>query len=215
MKKQPISRKARFRLELLLTLLALGLAYVLAGFPMFTPEQAALATQTRYLFGPAELLELVDCGRTGGNTVWIGMDDHFYVGRTEEYYCLVGVNHYGLFWQSGQLRALERDESQPLQTLFPTSMLRMDERGFVLFSNDPALVRAEVEYAADYYDDGGKPKLKRISVPLENGYGVVPGALFDSQLRWLPHLDALRFYAYDASGSLCWASPLPAWEELE
>lgn len=215
MKHSPASRKKRFRRELILAVLALGLAYVLAGFPMFTPEQAAQATQTRHLFGPAELLELVDCGRSGGNTAWIGMDDHFYVGRTEENYCLTGVNHYGLFWQSGQLTARKRDEHQPLQAVCP-GFYRINEQGFVLFANDDTIASAEVEYISDYYDDSGKPKLDRIPLTLESGYGVVSADMFEIHFgRQLPQIEALRFYGYDISGRLVWVSPLPEeWKEL-
>lgn len=202
---RPRTRRQKLVRDLFLLVLLLLLAYILLDFPMFTPKQAAEVTQTRYLFGPAELLELVRPEPDG--------NQFYYVGQTDEYHCVITLTRRGLFWYSGQVNAVRVDPDAPLHVLGTSSIDRIFmHHGFVLFSNDPSITQIEVEYIYDY--DDARPLLRRVSYPMTGSYRVV---LPDEQLSSvnLLYLDNSRFYGYDASGALVYASPEPdAWKEV-
>ena len=202
----PQARKRRLLLELPLALFALLLAYILLGFPMFTPRQAAEATQTRYLFGPAELLELARLEPDG--------DQFCYVGQTGEFHCVICVTRRGLFWYSGYVNSAKIDPDAPIQVIGASPLYRFTDLGFVLFSNDPAITQIEVEYIYDYED--ARPLLRRVSRPMTGTYCVVlPNDENDEFESIRPlSLDDLRFYGYDASGARVYTGPEPdTWKE--
>ena len=101
---RPRTRRQKLVRDLFLLVLLLLLAYILLDFPMFTPKQAAEVTQTRYLFGPAELLELVRPEPDG--------NQFYYVGQTDEYHCVITLTRRGLFWRHKTVRGLRVGDSE-------------------------------------------------------------------------------------------------------
>ena len=112
----PARRKRRtIRMAIALPILLAVLVLVL-DYPILTAGQALRATQKRYFFGPGEVLTSIDFSR-GYNKFKIGQSDRYYILRWGDWYAWCSVNHYGLFWQSGALDAVENDPSLPLVPL--------------------------------------------------------------------------------------------------
>ena len=89
--------RAAIALPVLLAMLVLAL-----DFPILTAGQALRATQKRHFFGPGEVLTRLDFPRRP-NTAKMGQYDRYYILRWGDWYAWCGVNHYGLFWQTGGL----------------------------------------------------------------------------------------------------------------
>ena len=96
--------------------LLLAVLVLVLDYPILTAGQALRATQKRYFFGPGEVLTSIDFSR-GYNKFKIGQSDRYYILRWGDWYAWCSVNHYGLFWQSGALDAVENDPSLPLVPL--------------------------------------------------------------------------------------------------
>lgn len=128
-------------LPILLAVLVLVLDY-----PILTAAGPP-ATQKRYFFGPGEVLTSIDFSR-GYNKFKIGQSDRYYILRWGDWYAWCSVNHYGLFWQSGALDAVENDPSLPLVPLVVSDWA---EGAVLVVCNDPDIARVEIEFPVFTY----------------------------------------------------------------
>lgn len=142
----PARRKRRtIRMAIALPILLAVLVLVL-DYPILTAGQALRATQKRYFFGPGEVLTSIDFSR-GYNKFKIGQSDRYYILRWGDWYAWCSVNHYGLFWQSGALDAVENDPSLPLVPLVVSDWA---EGAVLVVCNDPDIARVEIEFPRIY-----------------------------------------------------------------
>lgn len=143
----PARRKRRtIRMAIALPILLAVLVLVL-DYPILTAGQALRATQKRYFFGPGEVLTSIDFSR-GYNKFKIGQSDRYYILRWGDWYAWCSVNHYGLFWQSGALDAVENDPSLPLVPLVVSDWA---EGAVLVVCNDPDIARVEIEFPVFTY----------------------------------------------------------------
>lgn len=83
------------------------------------------------------MLTSIDFSR-GYNKFKIGQSDRYYILRWGDWYAWCSVNHYGLFWQSGALDAVENDPSLPLVPLVVSDWA---EGAVLVVCNDPDIAR--------------------------------------------------------------------------
>ena len=138
----PAQRKRRILRDALLLAVVLVVLILRLDFPILTAEQALEATQARYFFGPGEVITTLDYSREA-NKVKIGQYDRYYILRHGDWYAWCGVNHYGLFWQTGGLDAVENTPDLPLVSLVVSDW----RTGAVLvISNDPEITQVEITF---------------------------------------------------------------------
>lgn len=202
----PARRKRRvIRLALLLPILLAALALAL-DFPMLTARQALRATQARYFFGPGEVITHIDFPRPP-NTSRSTPYDRYYILRWGDWYAWCGVNHYGLFWQSGALDAVESDPALPL---VPLVICRRDEGAILVVSNDPDIAVVEVQFPVmqetttrwELFSVWSGPAVENCFVVSLDGTRYVGSVLYNEE--------AIRLRGFDAAGRLVYESPVPA-----
>lgn len=93
------------------------------------------------------MLTSIDFSR-GYNKFKIGQSDRYYILRWGDWYAWCSVNHYGLFWQSGALDAVENDPSLPLVPLVVSDWA---EGAVLVVCNDPDIARVEIEFPVFTY----------------------------------------------------------------
>lgn len=195
----PAQRKRRiFRDTLLLAVLLVVLVLRL-DFPILTAEQALEATQARYFFGPGEIITTLDYSREA-NKVKIGQYDRYYILRHGDWYAWCGVNHYGLFWQTGGLDAVENDPDVPL---VPLVVSDWNSGAVLVISNDPEITQVEIVFPI-----AANSTYTRFSAygsdPVENCF-LIP---YTIQANFT-YPEELQVRGYDADGTLLYQSPTP------
>lgn len=195
----PAQRKRRIVRDVLLLAVILVVLVLALDFPILTAQQALKATQARYFFGPGRVITTLDYPRAY-NKAKIGQYDRYYILRDGDWYAWCGVNHYGLFWQTGGLDAVENDANLPLVPLIISDW----RTGAVLvISNDPEITQVEIVFP---FSAGTGYSLLSASQDqsTENcfliPYTSEPGFIFPEDLQ---------VKGYDADGTLLYQSPIP------
>lgn len=198
----PARRRRQVKRAALLLVLLLPLLVVALDFPILTPRQALAATQTRYFFGPGQVITSLDYPRPS-HTVRGGQYDRYYILRWNDYYAWCGVNHYGLFWQSGALDAVENDPELPLMPLVVNDW---DNGAVLVICNQPDI--AQVELSLPISDDSGGYTLYTV----RQDQAVESCFLLRLDINAKVHSlrDGLLLRGYDAQGNLLYQSPIPA-----
>ena len=197
----PAQRKRRILRDALLLAVVLVVLVLRLDFPILTAEQALEATQDRYFFGPGEVITTLDYSREA-NKVKIGQYDRYYILRHGDWYAWCGVNHYGLFWQTGGLDAVENTPDLPLVPLVVSDW----RTGAVLvISNDPEITQVEITFPISAETKQGYTLLSASQTEsTENcfliSYTSGPGFVFPEDLQ---------VKGYDDAGALLYQSPKP------
>ena len=197
----PAQRKRRILRDALLLAVVLVVLILRLDFPILTAEQALEATQDRYFFGPGEVITTLDYSREA-NKVKIGQYDRYYILRHGDWYAWCGVNHYGLFWQTGGLDAVENDPDLPL---VPLVVSDWNSGAVLVISNDPEIIQVEITFPISAETKQGYTLLSASqSQSTENcfliPYTSGPGFVFPEDLQ---------VKGYDAAGALRYQSPIP------
>ena len=197
----PAQRKRRILRDALLLAVVLVVLILRLDFPILTAEQALEATQDRYFFGPGEVITTLDYSREA-NKVKIGQYDRYYILRHGDWYAWCGVNHYGLFWQTGGLDAVENDPDLPL---VPLVVSDWNSGAVLVISNDPEITQVEITFPISAETKQGYTLLSASqSQSTENcfliPYTSGPGFVFPEDLQ---------VKGYDAAGALLYQSPKP------
>lgn len=197
----PAQRKRRILRDALLLAVVLVVLILRLDFPILTAEQALEATQDRYFFGPGEVITTLDYSREA-NKVKIGQYDRYYILRHGDWYAWCGVNHYGLFWQTGGLDAVENNPDLPLVPLVVSDW----RTGAVLvISNDPEITQVEITFPISAETKQGYTLLSASQTQSTENcflipYTSGPGFVFPEDLQ---------VKGYDDAGALLYQSPKP------
>lgn len=195
----PAQRKRRILRDTLLLAVLLVILVLRLDFPILTANQALEATQARYFFGPGEVITTLDYSREA-NKVKIGQYDRYYILRHGDWYAWCGVNHYGLFWQTGGLDAVENDPDVPL---VPLVVSDWNSGAVLVISNDPEITQVEIVFPI-----AANSTYTRFSAygsdPVENCF-LIP---YTIQANFT-YPEALQVRGYDADGTLLYQSPVP------
>ncbi|OUN13565.1 DUF5044 domain-containing protein [Flavonifractor sp. An9] len=197
----PAQRKRRIFRDILLLAVVLVVLILRLDFPILTAEQALEATQDRYFFGPGEVITTLDYSREA-NKVKIGQYDRYYILRHGDWYAWCGVNHYGLFWQTGGLDAVENDPDLPL---VPLVVSDWNSGAVLVISNDPEITQVEITFPISAETKQGYTLLSASQTEsTENCFLILytsgPGFVFPEDLQ---------VKGYDAAGALLYQSPKP------
>ena len=197
----PAQRKRRIVRDALLLAVVLVVLVLRLDFPILTAEQALEATQARYFFGPGEVVTTLDYSREA-NQVKLGQYDRYYILRHGDWYAWCGVNHYGLFWQTGGLDAVENDPDLPL---VPLVVSDWNSGAVLVISNDPEITQVEITFP--------------ISAETKQGYTLLSASQTESteDCFLIPYTSGpgfvfpedLQVKGYDADGTLIYQSPVP------
>ena len=197
----PAQRKRRILRDALLLAVVLVVLILRLDFPILTAEQALEATQDRYFFGPGEVITTLDYSREA-NKVKIGQYDRYYILRHGDWYAWCGVNHYGLFWQTGGLDAVENDPDLPL---VPLVVSDWNSGAVLVISNDPEITQVEITFPISAETKQGYTLLSASQTESTENcflipYTSSPGFVFPENLQ---------VKGYDAAGALRYQSPIP------
>ena len=197
----PAQRKRRILRDALLLAVVLVVLILRLDFPILTAEQAMEATQDRYFFGPGEVITTLDYSREA-NKVKIGQYDRYYILRHGDWYAWCGVNHYGLFWQTGGLDAVENDPDLPL---VPLVVSDWNSGAVLVISNDPEITQVEITFPISAETKQGYTLLSASQTESTENcflipYTSGPGFVFPEDLQ---------VKGYDAAGALLYQSPKP------
>lgn len=197
----PAQRKRRILRDALLLAIVLVVLVLRLDFPILTAEQALEATQDRYFFGPGEVITTLDYSREA-NKVKIGQYDRYYILRHGDWYAWCGVNHYGLFWQTGGLDAVENDPDLPL---VPLVVSDWNSGAVLVISNDPEITQVEITFPISAETKQGYTLLSASQTESTENcflipYTSGPGFVFPEDLQ---------AKGYDAAGALLYQSPKP------
>lgn len=197
----PAQRKRRIVRDALLLAVVLVVLILRLDFPILTAEQALEATQARYFFGPGEVITTLNYSREA-NQVKLGQYDRYYILRHGDWYAWCGVNHYGLFWQTGGLDAVENDPDLPL---VPLVVSDWNSGAVLVISNDPEITQVEITFPVSAETKQGYSLLSASqSQSTENcfliPYTSGPGFVFPEDLQ---------VKGYAADGTLIYQSPVP------
>ena len=197
----PAQRKRRIFRDALLLAVVLVVLILRLDFPILTAEQALEATQDRYFFGPGEVITTLDYSREA-NKVKIGQYDRYYILRHGDWYAWCGVNHYGLFWQTGGLDAVENDPDLPL---VPLVVSDWNSGAVLVISNDPEITQVEITFPISAETKQGYTLLSASQTESTENcflipYTSGPGFVFPEDLQ---------VKGYDAAGALRYQSPIP------
>ncbi|OUO11758.1 DUF5044 domain-containing protein [Flavonifractor sp. An4] len=197
----PAQRKRRIFRDALLLAVVLVVLILRLDFPILTAEQALEATQDRYFFGPGEVITTLDYSREA-NKVKIGQYDRYYILRHGDWYAWCGVNHYGLFWQTGGLDAVENDPDLPL---VPLVVSDWNSGAVLVISNDPEITQVEITFPISAETKQGYTLLSASQTQSTENcflipYTSGPGFVFPEDLQ---------VKGYDAAGALRYQSPIP------
>ena len=197
----PAQRKRRILRDALLLAVVLVVLILRLDFPILTAEQALEATQDRYFFGPGEVITTLDYSREA-NKVKIGQYDRYYILRHGDWYAWCGVNHYGLFWQTGGLDAVENNPDLPL---VPLVVSDWNSGAVLVISNDPEITQVEITYPISAETKQGYTLLSASQTESTENcflipYTSGPGFVFPEDLQ---------VKGYDAAGALLYQSPIP------
>lgn len=197
----PAQRKRRILRDALLLAVVLVVLILRLDFPILTAEQALEATQDRYFFGPGEVITTLDYSREA-NKVKIGQYDRYYILRHGDWYAWCGVNHYGLFWQTGGLDAVENDPDLPL---VPLVVSDWNSGAVLVISNDPEITQVEITFPISAETKQGYTLLSASQTESTENcflipYTSGPGFVFPEDLQ---------AKGYDAAGALLYQSPKP------
>ena len=197
----PAQRKRRILRDALLLAVVLVVLILRLDFPILTAEQALETTQDRYFFGPGEVITTLDYSREA-NKVKIGQYDRYYILRHGDWYAWCGVNHYGLFWQTGGLDAVENDPNLPL---VPLVVSDWDNGAVLVISNAPEITQVEITFPISAETKQGYSLFSASqSQSTENcfliPYTSGPGFVFPEDLQ---------VKGYDADRKLIYQSPEP------
>lgn len=197
----PAQRKRRILRDALLLAVVLVVLVLRLDFPILTAEQALEATQARYFFGPGEVITTLDYSREA-NQVKLGQYDRYYILRHGDWYAWCGVNHYGLFWQTGGLDAVENDPDLPL---VPLVVSDWNSGAVLVISNDPEITQVEITFPISAETKQGYTLLSASQTESTENcflipYTSGPGFVFPEDLQ---------VKGYDAAGALLYQSPKP------
>ena len=197
----PAQRKRRIVRDALLLAVVLVVLILRLDFPILTAGQALEAAQARHFFGPGEVVTTLDYSREA-NKVKIGQYDRYYILRHGDWYAWCGVNHYGLFWQTGGLDAVENDPDLPL---VPLVVSDWNSGAVLVISNDPEITQVEITFPVSAETKQGYSLLSASqSQSTENcfliPYTSGPGFVFPEDLQ---------VKGYAADGTLIYQSPVP------
>ena len=197
----PAQRKRRILRDALLLAVVLVVLILRLDFPILTAEQALEATQDRYFFGPGEVITTLDYSREA-NKVKIGQYDRYYILRHGDWYAWCGVNHYGLFWQTGGLDAVANDPDLPL---VPLVVSDWNSGAVLVISNDPEITQVEITFPISAETKQGYTLLSASQTESTENcflipYTSGPGFVFPEDLQ---------VKGYDAAGALLYQSPKP------
>lgn len=199
----PARRRRRTLWAVLVLVLSLAALVLALGFPIPTAGQALRATQRQHFFGPGEVIGRIDFPRAA-NTVKGGQHDRYYILRWGDWYAWCGVDHYGLFWQTGALDAVENDPDVPL---VPLVVSDWEEGAALVVCNRPDIASVEVEFPV--YADSRYLLASIAQGQKTEDHFLIPWALNWREVIWL-YPEELRLRGYDAAGELVYQSPVPA-----
>ena len=197
----PARRRHRILRDTLLLAAVLAVLVLRMDFPVFTADQALAATQARYFFGPGEVITTLDYSREA-NKVKIGQYDRYYILRHGDWYAWCGVNHYGLFWQTGGLDAVENNPDLPL---VPLVVSDWNSGAVLVISNDPEITQVEITFPISAETKQGYTLLSASQTESTENcflipYTSGPGFVFPEDLQ---------VKGYSADGTLLYQSPVP------
>lgn len=208
----PAQRKRRILRDTLLLAVVLVLLALRTDFPILTANQALAATQARYLFGPGEVITTLDHSQSR-LVSWLaarpqdrlGLYDRYYILRQGDWYAWCGINrHILLFWQTGELGAVENYPDLPLVPLIVSNW----HNGIVLIiSNDPEIARVEIAFPAltetnnsyTLFSASETQKTENCFLVSYSNASIISGL----------HAEDLQVRGYDADGTLLYQSPIP------
>ena len=197
----PAQRKRRIVRDTLLLAVILMVLVLALDFPILTAQQALKATQARYFFGPGRVITTLDYPRAY-NKVKIGQYDRYYILRDGDWYAWCGVNHYGLFWQTGGLDAVRND---PDRSLVPLVVSDWSNGAVLVISNDPEITQVEVIF----------PIAANSTYTLFStcGTNAVENCFLISytapEQAYFVYPEDLQVKGYGADGTLLYRSPIP------
>ena len=206
MAKYPVTpglRKKRICLDSVLLLGCLTLLLLALDFPILTANQALAATQERHFFGPGRIIGQLEFPHKS-NEVKGGQYDRYYILEHEDWYAWCGVNHYGLFWQSGELDAVKNDPSVPL---VPLVVSNWANGAVLVICNDPSIVQVELRLRE-------RPSWKLFT--FKESQAADHCFVIRYQIETMPWEGEFQLRGYDAAGKLVYESAAPeSWTEYE
>lgn len=197
----PAQRKRRIVRDALLLAVVLVVLILRLDFPILTAEQALEATQARYFFGPGEVITTLNYSREA-NQVKLGQYDRYYILRHGDWYAWCGVNHYGLFWQTGGLDAVENDPDLPL---VPLVVSDWNSGAVLVISNDPEITQVEITFPVSAETKQGYSLLSASQSQSTENCFLIP---YTSGPGFVSPED-LQVKGYAADGTLIYQSPVP------
>lgn len=201
----PAQRKKRIVRDVLILLACLVLLVIVRDFPIPTAELALAATQQQELFGPGEVITVLDyVDRTAPN-VSLGHYDRYYILRDGEFYAWCGIDYDGfLTWRTGWLEAVKNDPSVPLVPLIIDPWWA---GAALVVSNDPEIVRVEVLFPAQSSEDGGgwEVYVAQEGEQTDGCYVVLFGRT--ARNGHVFYKNDFVFQGFDAAGELVYQSP--------
>ena len=198
----PARRKRRTLWAALVLILSLAVLALALDFPILTAGQALRATQRQHFFGPGAVIDHIDFPRPP-HTVKGGQYDRYYILRQGDWYAWCGVNHYGLFWQTGALDAVENDPDVPL---VPLVVSDWEEGAALVVCNRPDIASVEVEFPV--YAGSRYLLASIVQDQKTEDHFLVPWALDRQEVIWL-YPEEVRLRGYDIDGELVYESPVP------
>lgn len=197
----PAQRKRRIVRDTLLLAVILVVLVLALDLPILTAQQALKATQARYFFGPGRVITTLDYPRAY-NKAKIGQYDRYYILQDGDWYAWCGVNHYGLFWQTGGLDAVKNDRDRPL---VPLVVSDWSNGAVLVISNDPEITQVEVIF----------PIAANSTYTLfsTRGTDAVENCFLISytapEQAYFVYPEDLQIKGYGADGTLLYQSPIP------
>ena len=206
----PAQRKRRIVRDTLLLVIILVILTLRLDFPVLTANQALEATQARYFFGPGEVISTQDYSINHlvsrlfvRSSDRVGSYDRYYILRNGDWYAWCGINRrLLLFWQTGELGAVENDPDLPLVPLIVSNQYN----GIVLvISNDPEITQVGITFPISAETKQGYTLLSASQTQSTENcflipYTSGPGFVFPEDLQ---------VKGYDAAGALRYQSPIP------
>lgn len=202
----PAQRKRRILRDALLLAAALVVLVLALDFPILTAQQALKATQARYFFGPGEVITTLDYPRAY-NKAKFGQYDRYYILQNGAWYAWCGVNHYGLFWQTGGLDAVENDPDCPL---VPLVVSDWSNGAVLVVSNNPEIAQVEITFPIAAESTHTLFSARETDA-VENCF-LIP---YTVQADFV-YPEDLQVRGYNAEGELLYQSPVPdSWDRYD
>ena len=200
-----IPRKIQVFINIIAIILLITAAYILLGYPAFTPTQAFRRVEKSNLVGPAGIVEIIDLPN--------GLDDHVLVADDGDGVVLFHYNDFEFRWEN---YFLYREKSEgitvlpvPNHTHFGSDLYELD-MPILVFHDHPGAVRAELELVIDEgvgvpetkWEEGGEVHVEYF----EKIYRMESTSDIDGYFRFNLHTESDDWYVDEYGQN--WGTPL-------